>query len=215
MSSEDPEFKFDRHFPDEAWIEMIRGFAGADQLRDMQRHLDQGCPQCSDNYAHWRLVKATQDAEPQYEPPVQAVHAVKNAFPFSRKLPFLSAMAAAAELLFDTYLDPLPAGVRGANVPARHLLHRSGDLLVDLRLENEGGNLMYLTGQILYRDAASKTTGGSGVLLAQGEDRLLAQTVANRAGEFQLEFEYGAGLTLYFEAPEGELVAVTLPGASQ
>jgi hypothetical protein len=213
MSADVTEFEFDRHFPDEAWVEMVRGFASTDQIRDMQRHLDEGCQQCSEKYALWQLVKAAQDAEPRYEPPEYAVRAVVNAFPLSRKLPFLSAVAALAELLFDTRLDPLPAGVRGNKESARHLLHRSGDLFVDIRLESGGGKLTSLTGQILYKDAPSKTTSGSGVLLVRDEDQLLMQAAANQAGEFHFDFEYSTGLKLYLEAPGGELVSVPLPSA--
>jgi hypothetical protein len=113
--------------------------------------------------------------------------------------------------MFDSFHEPLPAGVRGGTAPARHLLHEAGKFLIDVRLEQESGTHGFLTGQVLQRDAGLGATAGAGVLLAQGDRTLLAQAIGNSAGEFQLDFEGQNDLTLYLQIPGEQPIRIALP----
>lgn len=202
------------HFDDKAWLELARKVVTPERAAQMQAHLDAGCEPCRTQYAIWRLVVETAECEAEYEPPESAVRAVQNAFSLSRKLPLLSQLAEAARLVFDSFREPLPAGVRGAaSLEARHILHESGDIVIDIRLENESHGVTSMAGQILQKNAPVEITAGAGVVLVQGGDNLIAHTIANRMGEFQLEFEHNADVTVFLEVPGGRIFSVALPVA--
>jgi hypothetical protein len=202
------------HFDDKAWLDLAKEAVEPGRAAQMHAHLDSGCESCRNQYAMWRLVLETAERESEYEPPDATVRAVRDAFSLSRKLPYLPLLADLAQLISDSFLEPLPAGVRGApSMEARHLLHESGDLVIDMRLENEGHNVTSLAGQILQKNAPVETTAGTGVVLVQGHDNLVGHTIANSMGEFQLEFESTAELTVFLEVPGGRIVSVALPVA--
>jgi hypothetical protein len=202
------------HFDDKAWLDLARKVVMPDRAAQMQAHLDAGCEACQTQFAMWRLVIDTAEREADYEPPETAVRAVRDAFSLSRKLPFLPMLADAARLIFDSFYEPLPAGVRGApSLEARHVLHESGDIVVDIRLESESHGVTSMSGQVLQRNAPVEATAGAGVVLVQGRDTLIAHTIANRMGEFQLEFEHSTGVTVFLELPGGRIISVALPVA--
>jgi len=199
------------HFDDRIWIDFVRGLPlpeGGERLRE---HLETGCQQCLETQKWWSRLVEVARREASYKAPESTVRLVKAAFALKRKAPLLSRLTQIAVRTFDSFLEPLPAGIRGGAAPARHLLHDTGDFLVDLRLETTG-RAESLTGQIL-RAGAEGVISGAGVVLVQGNDRLVAQTIANSLGEFQVEFEREDGLQLYLETDTGEIIAIALPDA--
>jgi hypothetical protein len=185
-----------------------------DRAAQMQAHLDAGCEACQNQYAMWLLVIETAEREGEYEPPESTLRAVRDAFSLSRKLPLLPMLADVARLVFDSLREPLPAGVRGvSSLEARHILHESGDLVIDIRLENESHGVTSMAGQVLQKNAPVEATAGAGIVLVQGRDNLVAHTIANRMGEFQLEFEHTTELTVFIEVPGGRIISVALPVA--
>lgn len=214
MEPQDAADRIDRHFDDKSWLDLAKKVVSADRAAKMQAHLDEGCERCQTQYSMWRLVVETVEREAEYEPPESALRAVRDAFSLSRKLPSLPKLADVARMVFDSFREPLPAGVRGApSLEARHLLHESGDLAIDIRLENESHNMTSMAGQILQRNAPADATAGAGVVLVRGHDNVIGHTIANRMGEFHLEFERDAAVTVFLEVPDGRIISVALPVA--
>jgi hypothetical protein len=89
--------------------------------------------------------------------------------------------------VYNSRLDPLPAGLRAEHQPFHRALYEAGRFALDVRVEHDrGAPLLTLVGQVTDRDAPDRVLAGVPVLLmAQGD--ILAHTVANRFGEFQLE----------------------------
>src|SRR5207244_10336838 len=85
-----------------------------------------------------------------------------------------------ARLLYDSFREPLPAGVRTQQRLSRQALYEAGDYSLDLHWENERGSpRVALVGQIKNQKEPSKHLGDVPVLLASGK-KLLARTVRDR-----------------------------------
>lgn len=200
------------HFEDGMWIDFVRGLTTIDDAKHLGAHLEAGCPECVEAHSTWNRVLDVTRREASYEVPEASVRLVNAAFALRHKTPVLSRLAQVAVRIFDSFEEPLPAGIRGGAAPARQLLHAAGDFLIDLRLETEGRRES-LTGQIMCTGTEGVTS-GAGVLLVHGNERLIAQTIANSLGEFQMEFERQNELQLYLETASNEIIAVGLPEAN-
>ena len=113
-------------------------------------------------------------------------------------LPYLDAMVPAARRFGATAALP------------RSLLHRAGNVLLDLHFESAGRTRFWLTGQVTDA-AAERAMAGSGILLVHGTGELVAQSIANSLGEFQLDYEHESPLRLYVETPDSTVIAADLP----
>jgi hypothetical protein len=202
------------HFDDKVWLELARQVVTPDRAAQMRAHLNAGCESCLRRYAMWCLAVETAEREAEYEPPEDAVRAVQGAFPFFCKLPLIPRLAEVARLVFDSFCEPLPVGVRGAPSPeVRHVLYESGDVVIDVRLENESHSITSVAGQVLQKNAPVETTAGAAIVLVQGADDFIARTIADCMGEFQLQYEHDTEVTLFIGVPGGRILSVALPVA--
>ena len=102
-----------------------------------------------------------------------------------------------ARLLYDSFREPLPAGLRTQQRLSRQYLYQAGDYSLDVRLENERGSpRVALVGQIQNRKQPGKRLGSVPVQLLSGK-QVLAQATSNSLGEFQMEYEPSKHLWLY------------------
>lgn len=101
-----------------------------------------------------------------------------------------------ARLVFDTADYPLRAGLRRRDITSRHQIYRSEELCLDLRVEREPQGRAALIGQLADLDRPLTACPDLPVFL-QSEGELLARSVTNQWGEFQLEYEPRSPMTLY------------------
>lgn len=105
----------------------------------------------------------------------------------------------AAELIFDSFRRPLPAGVRRLHESDRHLAYRCKDKIVDVHITPlVESDRISLAGQVTGIVFPLSYFHSLVVLLMDG-DKTLARTNTNQFGEFQLEFEIvrDAGLKIW------------------
>lgn len=116
-----------------------------------------------------------------------------------------------ARLVFDSELQPLPAGVR-ATQPAEHtLVYESGDVMVDLRLESyRDSPRIQLVGQVLQDEKAGSQLCFLPIVL-QSQEGLVEATTTNELGEFQLDFHLRPRLRLEVGVREHHWVSIELP----
>jgi hypothetical protein len=118
-----------------------------------------------------------------------------------RRSSALAQVTELAVLAFDSWLAPLPQGVRssptGADV-ARQMLYRVGSFVVDLKLEAHAGNRVVLVGQVLNLGREGAGAPPVRVVLERGRS-ILAAAVANEFGEFVLEYEERGEMRLRVE----------------
>jgi hypothetical protein len=94
-----------------------------------------------------------------------------------------------AELIFDSFHQPVPAGARSSVASSRQLLYRSAGLDIDIQTHfHPDSNRVFLTGQVLDSSNPNANMKDISVMLAD-ERGMLAQTVTNTSGEFQVEFD--------------------------
>jgi hypothetical protein len=101
--------------------------------------------------------------------------------------------------------------VRGRRDEATlRLLHRHGQWLIDLRLDRDADERVFLVGQIFKSGQLPKTLRELTVLLLSG-NRVVQQTAPNPFGEFQLNFRRDPGLRLHIGIPKRRSLEISLP----
>jgi len=200
-----------KHFDIANWTDFIRGLAGEADRAAMEGHLASGCPKCRHTVELLRKLAAAARDHAQIQTPQYALHCAQAIFTLQQpeKVEILARIP--ARLLYDSFREPLPAGLRTQQRLSRQALYQSGDYSLDLRLENErGSSRVALVGQIQNRKQPGKHLGGVPVLLVSGK-QILAQVVSNSLGEFQMEYAPTKRLRLYVPARQaGKRIEVPL-----
>lgn len=118
----------------------------------------------------------------------------------------------AAHLVFDSFLQPMPAGIRGVSqLPARQLIYQSGSLMADLWLERQtDSNNFALVGQIVDSNKPDRQFDSIPVVL-HGRKGPIALATTTKFGEFHFNFDFEPSVTLEIEARGEHWVSVALP----
>ena len=119
-----------------------------------------------------------------------------------------------ARLVFDSSLQPLPAGVRSAPPADHRLLFESGDVMVDLWLEpHRDANRIKLVGQILHEVKSGSLLHCLPVVL-QSKLEPIEATTTNELGEFCLNFDPHPQLRLEIGVRENQWIWLELPDST-
>jgi hypothetical protein len=181
--------KVQAHFDLESWSDFARGVAEPALRAAMESHLATGCPRCITHARTLGRLAVVAGDEKKYEVPAYAVRAANALFALRKpaREPLLQRML--AHLTFDSFSQPLAAGVRGQQRVSRQTLHEAGPYSIDLRVEQErGASHLSLVGQIFDRTNPDSPIGHVPVILAS-KTEVLKQVESNEFGEFQLEHE--------------------------
>jgi hypothetical protein len=199
-----------RHFALEEWADFARGLVPQGQREAMQTHLDAGCTTCEQVLGTWRRVHEAARREASYQPPDGAVRSAKAMFAQLKPSTSRRGAAAIAELLFDSFLSPLPAGVRSAAGTSRQLLYGSGDYRVDVRIEpQQDSDKVSVVGQILDSLEPDAGVASAPITLLRGR-KVLVESSTNRFGEFHFECAVDTALLIRVQAPNGTQFQVPL-----
>ena len=199
-----------RHFGLEEWADFARDLVPQGQKEAMQKHLDAGCTTCEQVLGTWQRVHEAARREASYQPPEGAVRSAKAMFAGLKPSTPRRGRDVIAELLFDSFLSPLPAGVRSAAGTSRQLLYGSGDYRVDVRIEpQQDSDKVSVVGQIL--DSLEPDTGiaSAPITLLRGR-KVLVESSTNRFGEFHFECAVDTALLIRVQAPNGTQFQVPL-----
>ena len=116
----------------------------------------------------------------------------------------------AAQLIFDSTLSPIQAGVRGSTL-SRQFLQEAAPFVVDLRAAFEPAQKrIRLAGQVLNSAEPQKNVSDVEIFLLKG-DQLAANTKANAAGEFELEFKDDENLQLFVDIRGRKVIEIRVP----
>jgi hypothetical protein len=108
-----------------------------------------------------------------------------------------------ASLVFDTYDQPLMAGVRRVGAPPRQLLFRAGDVDVDVKIESmETNDRITLVGQVL--SSGAKFFDNTPVKL-ESHGIVRYKTRTNLVGEFSFDEVPKDTYHLSVDLPEGQI----------
>src|SRR2546427_665706 len=185
------------HFDISKWTDFVLGLIEESAQVAMERHLASGCRECRHTTELLRKVAAAAGSDSQVHVPDYAVRCARAIFLLQRPEKVQILPRIPARLLYDSFREPLPAGIRTRQRLSRQALYQAGDYSLDLRLENESGtSRVTLVGQIQNRKQPGKRLGRVPVLLFSGK-QVLGQAVSNSLGEFQMEYAPTKRLRLY------------------
>ena len=197
------------HFTDEIWADYVRGVSAADQASAIQQHLRNECDACLRSLRFWQALVEYAAGEARIDIPAPNPRVGRAAFSEWFRRYSLPTRARMARLIFDSLLQPLPGGVRGAGASPRRILATLGSWSVDLRLVSSAGRRTLLAGQILRTGKGGATLKAPVALMSGGA--LIAETSANEFGEFELQFDQTTDLRLYVEIAASRPMGINLP----
>jgi len=186
-----------RHFDIAKWADFVGDSAREGERAAMQAHLASGCQKCRHTAELLRKVATAARRHSQVQVPDYALRCARAIFLLQQPEKVQILPRIPARLLYDSFREPLPAGVRTQQRLSRQALYQAGDYSLDLQLEKERGSpRVALVGQIQNHKQPGKRLGGMPVLLLSGK-QILAQAVSNSLGEFHMEYTPTKRLWLY------------------
>jgi hypothetical protein len=180
-----------KHFDVWEWVDFVRGVGDRRIRPAMDEHLSSGCERCK------TMVRvlggfAAMARVPEFEPSEQTLRRAQAIFPVHAP-----EAGILTRLIYDSFREPLPVGMRSQDVLPRHALYEAGRLFLDLQLDHEpASGLVTLVGQLSDPESTSTSTANVPVLLMAPKGPV-ASTLSNGAGEFQLEYRPARNLRLH------------------
>jgi len=176
-----------KHFSIWQWTDYVRVLGDEGARSAMEAHLSSGCARCQRTVNVLRRVAATARGEADYEPPAYAIRYAQAIYSLSRP-EIVGFSRLVARLVHDSFREPLPAGMRAQDRLSRHALYEAGSYCLDLQLEQQlASGLVTLIGQLADRNKPAASTAEVPVWLMERKS-LVASTLCNPFGEFQLEY---------------------------
>ena len=162
----------------------------------MREHLASGCPECRQILAFYdKLARVCLTMAPNRAPEA-AARTARAIFPIRRPDRRQWGIRIPIELIYDSFLVPAPAGMRSSWQVGWQGLYRAGDCSLDLRIEPElQSSRAAVIGQISNHTLPEIEMANIPVRLRLGS-LVVAETVSNRFGEFQMEYEQQGRLQL-------------------
>jgi hypothetical protein len=201
-----------RHFAEQPWADFVRGVSAPPISSDIKAHLAEGCSKCQTAHDAWSRVRRLATEESGYAPPDNLVRLVKLGF-VSVQAPQPRAWTLAS-LVFDSFAQPLPAGVRSGALNVWQVIYEAEGLTVDLRFGRRAqSNEVHVVGQVFEKLAARALRDNASVELSTEKDLLVATTEVSALGEFHLEFEQKDPMWLSVKAVGRNIVRIPLTNA--
>jgi len=198
-----------KHFDISDWADYARGTATEADRAAMETHVNAGCRRCNATLAFVNRVVASTRADGLYNPPESVVRCAKAIGTMLRpqRVPVSRLVA---RLVYDSFSDPAPAGLRAEDRVSRHTTHEAGSFAVDLRLEHmKGSPVATLVGQLTNRQEPEGTLAEAPVMLMTSKD-IIAHTVYNRFGEFQMDYAPSRNLRLCVDVAPDKRIELSL-----
>ena len=119
-----------------------------------------------------------------------------------------------ARLVFNSFLQPVAAGVRNSQPADHRILYESEGIMADLSLEPQGDSQrVTLVGQVLDPARAEPQLGNVPVVL-HGQTRLIGVAKTNELGEFRFDFDSERGIALEIGVRGNHWVLLDVPDPS-
>lgn len=201
------------HFTDEIWADYVRGLSAPADASAIEQHLRSDCDSCLRSFRFWQAFVHHTAGEAGIQIPEQDLQGSRAAYSEWFRRYSLPSRARMARLIFDSLLQPLPAGIRASGPSPRRILATLGSWSVDLRLESPSDRRIFMAGQVLRSGKGGTPVKAPVVLMSGGA--LVAETSVNDFGEFQLQFDKTSNLRLYVTITASRPMGIDLPDLSR
>jgi hypothetical protein len=176
------------HFSEQSWVDLVRGVSRPESSESARAHLAAGCPACKTTHDSWSRVSGLAAKEESYTPSENLVRLVKLGF--TGKGTEQSHKWTLANLVFDSFAQPLPAGVRSGALRVWQVIYEAEGLTVDLHFGRRAeAKAMHIVGQVFDKKAVQALQDKATVELSTEHEQLIATAPVTGMGEFHLEFE--------------------------
>jgi hypothetical protein len=179
------------------------GTTSVTERTSYEKHLT-ACNECHELSQEFNLLLARVKNDSTSEPPTDLVQWGVNLFQPVAQLKKGGALKKLIALLvFDTFDQPMLAGVRRVGAPPRQLLFRAGEVDVDVKIESvEANDRITLVGQVLSN--ADKFFENTPVKL-ESHGIVRYKTRTNLVGEFSFDEVPKDTYHLSVDLPEGQI----------
>jgi hypothetical protein len=186
------------HLSSEVALDLIEARVEIAETEFWMRHLSD-CANCQESFKDWAMLRGQLKSSHLENAPQLAIRKAESIFRSSTVAERPKVREVIASLLFDSFKQPVFAGVRGGAASARQMVLRTEGFDVHVKI---WGNMPRhkIAGQVLSRMESTFIDGYRLHLLRDGEH--VETILADRLGEFEFP-----------EVPEGSLsLEVELPG---
>ena len=200
-----------KHYAIDQWVDFTRGVVAGDEAAQMLAHLRSGCADCR------RLSDFTLEVV-RYLCGVglrrrcrnRSLRLARAIFPVRMQDRPKRGNRLPIEMIFDSFLVPSAVGLRSTWQVGWQGLYRAGDCSVDLRIEPElKSSRAAVIGQITSHVQPAVEMGNLPVCLRAGK-QVVAETMSNRFGEFQMEYDQQTQLKLCIYLRDSKSIQVPL-----
>ena len=192
-----------QHINTEDLVDYMDGRVSGERKLAVENHLSK-CGDCTELNEEIRLLVLRLQEDTTFEPPAELVQWGVSLFqPLLQPSTGGKLRKLIAALVFDTFDQPLLAGVRRVGAPPRQLLFRAGDVDVDVKIESmEANDRITLVGQVLSTTA--KFFDNTPVKL-ESHGIVRYRTMTNLVGEFSFDEVPKDTYHLSVDLPEGQI----------
>jgi hypothetical protein len=192
-----------QHINTEDLVDYMDGRVSGEGKLAVENHLSK-CSDCTELKEEIRLLVLRLQEDTTFEPPAELVQWGVSLFqPLLQPSTGGKLRKLIAALVFDTFDQPLLAGVRRVGAPPRQLLFRAGDVDVDVKIESmEANDRITLVGQVLSTTA--KFFDNTPVKL-ESHGIVRYRTMTNLVGEFSFDEVPKDTYHLSVDLPEGQI----------
>lgn len=186
-----------KHFQLTEWAEFARDMVTEETRAAMELHLATGCRKCGEYAAMFRDFAAIAATDASYELPASALRCADAIYDVQKPEKMFKLPRLLAQLVYDSSQEAVPAGIRTQQQLSHQALYEAGEFRLDLRLEQiRGSAQVSLVGQIENRKDPKRRVGSVPVFLSIGKE-VVARTISNQFGEFQLNYQPRTHLRLH------------------
>jgi len=192
-----------RHINTEELVDYTDGRVSEQAKLSVENHLSV-CKNCVELKEEFQSLVLRFQEDTTYEPPAELVQWGVSLFqPLMQVSRGGKLRKMIAALVFDTFDQPVQAGIRRVGAPARQLLFRAGDVDVDVKIESmETNDRITLVGQVLSTTA--KFFDSTPIKL-ESHGIVRYRTTTNLVGEFSFDEVPKDTYHLSVDLPEGQI----------
>src|SRR5262245_11857006 len=190
------------HIAVERLMDYVDGVASDVETSAIADHLGT-CKHCSELKQELQSLVFGLKEDASYEPPAELLQWGINLFQPIQRPKTASIPKFIASLVFDTFDQPMFAGVRRASLPPRQLLFRAGDVDIDVKIEStESSDRVSFAGQVLSGDAAFVS---KAPVKLESHGIVRYRTTTNDVGEFSFDEVPKDTYHLSVDLPDGQI----------
>jgi hypothetical protein len=198
-----------KHYAIEQWVDFSRDLVEFKERSQMRDHALE-CGECQKLADLTQRLRQTCNAIAVSQVPESTLRLARAIFPVRVQDRPRRGSRLPIELIFDSFLAPAPAGLRATWQVGWQGLYKAGECSLDLRIEPELNSARAaVIGQVTNHVAPLTQMGNLPISLLVGK-RVVAETVSNRFGEFQMEYEQKSHLQLVVHLQDAKVIQVPL-----